>query len=658
MMYSKKIDILKNETDIGDRLQFEQIISGLSARLINLPSEKLDDEIEHSLKMLLEFFQVDRCALLHILPGRDAWKITHLASSQFAPPIPIDTVLPRSIHPWAYNRLANRGEAVMFSKVDDMPDEARVDKQTWRDWGIQSNLVIPLFLDDTVVHIISINTVQKERVWPEEFIPRVQLLGEIFVSALERQKIEQALRESGEKLNLAVSAAEAGIWVIDAGTGRLWVTDKTREIFQFPPDEDLSFERFLDTVHPEDRESARSTLARCLETRDLVRLEYRLVLPDERLSWVVARGRSFPATTEQPERVMGVVIDITRRKTAEIRIRKQMEEIQGLKDQLEQENIYLREEIELQNVHQEIVGRSQAMKRILAQVEQVARTDATVLIEGETGTGKELLARAVHRLSARKDRPLVTVNCASLPSTLIESELFGREKGAYTGALTRMTGRFEIADGATIFLDEIGELPQDIQVKLLRVLEHGRFERLGSTRSLKVNVRIIAATNRKLDRDVAEGKFRKDLYYRLNVFPISIAPLRERPEDIPLLVWAFVRQYEKKMGKRIDHIPRKNMEALLRYPWPGNARELKNVIERAMIVSSGKTLTVSVATDVFCETADGLTLEDIERRHIKDVLKKCGWRLSGPEGAAVILGLKRTTLQSKMKKLGIRRPFA
>jgi PAS domain S-box-containing protein len=438
MMYSKKIDILKNGTDVGDRLQFEQIISGLSARLINLPSEKLDGEIEHALKLVLEFFQVDRCALLQVQPGRDTWKITHLASSPFASPMPVGTELPRSINPWAYNRLANRGKVLLFSKVNDVPDEARVDKQTWRNWGIRSNLVIPLFLDKTVVHLIAINAVQKERVWPEAFIPRLQLLGEIFVSALERRKTEQALCESEEQMSLAASAAEAGIWVIYTDTGRLWVTNQTREIFQFPPKEDLSFERFLGTVDPEDRESVRATLARCLETRDLVRLEYRIVLPDGRLRWLVTRGRSFPATAEQPERVLGVVIDITERKTAEIRIQEQMEEIQMLKDQLEKENIYLRKEIELQNVHQEIVGRSQAMKHILVQVEQVARTDATVLIEGETGTGKELLARAVHRLSARKDRPLVTVNCASLPSTLIESELFGREKGAYTGALTQM----------------------------------------------------------------------------------------------------------------------------------------------------------------------------------------------------------------------------
>jgi PAS domain S-box-containing protein len=658
MKHAKKIDASKNGTDLGDRLQFEQMLSDLSARFINLPSEKLDDEIKHAMERVMEFFQVDRCGLLQALPGRDAWKITHLASSDFAPPIPIDTELPRSIHPWAYDRLTNHGEVVLFSKVDDMPDEARVDKQTWRDWRIRSNLVIPLFLDKAVVHIIAINAVQKERVWPEAFISRLQLLGEIFVSALERRKAEHALRESEEKLSLAAAAAEAGIWVIHTDTNRLWATDKTREIFQFSPEEDLSFDRFLDTVHPDDRQSARNTLARCLETRDLVRMEYRIVLPDGSLRWVVSRGRSFPATREQPGCVMGVTIDITERKTTEAQIQEQMVEIRRLKDQLEQENIYLREEIEQKSVHEEIVSRSRAMKKVLGQVEQVALTDATVLITGETGTGKELLAQAVHRLSSRAARSLVTVNCASLPPTLIENELFGREKGAYTGALTRMTGRFEVADGATLFLDEIGELPLNVQSKILRVLEEGRFERLGSTSTKKIDVRVIAATNRNLAAEVGEGKFRQDLYYRLNVFPIAVPPLRERPEDIPLLVWAFVKQFEKQMGKRIERIPHKDIGALLHYPWPGNARELKNVIERAMIVSSGKTLALSVPKGVSSEPTGGLTLEDVERRYIKDVLAKCGWRLSGPAGAARILGLKRTTLQSKMNKLGIRRPSA
>jgi formate hydrogenlyase transcriptional activator len=337
-------------------------------------------------------------------------------------------------------------------------------------------------------------------------------------------------------------------------------------------------------------------------------------------------------------------------------LQERFQEIEQLKLRLESENLYLQEEIKLLVEHAEIVGQSEAIRKVLAQAEQVARTGSMVLLLGETGTGKELLARSIHGMSSRKDRSLVTVNCASLPPTLIESELFGREKGAYTGALTRMVGRFEVADGSTLFLDEIGELSLDLQSKLLRVLEEGKFERLGSTKTLHVDVRVIAATNRDLPREVKEGRFRKDLYYRLNVFPLMIPPLRERPEDIPLLVWAFVREFKKRMGKEIESIPRKSIDALQSYPWPGNVRELRNVIERAMIVSSGKTLAVQVPRLTPSEEEDTPSLQDTERRHIVSVLERTGWRVAGKSGAAKILGLNHSTLFSKMKKLGIRRP--
>jgi formate hydrogenlyase transcriptional activator len=339
-------------------------------------------------------------------------------------------------------------------------------------------------------------------------------------------------------------------------------------------------------------------------------------------------------------------------KALEERIR----EIEQLKERLHRENIYLKEEIKLLGEHSEILGQSLAMKKILAQVEQVAHTDSTVLILGETGTGKELLARSIHKLSRRRDRPLVTVNCASLPPTLIESELFGRERGAYTGALTKMIGRFEIADGSTLFLDEIGEIPLELQSKLLRVLEEGNFERLGSTKTVHVDVRIIAATNRDIAREVKEGRFRTDLYYRLNVFPIVIPPLRERPEDIPLMVWAFIKEFQKKMGKEIENISKKSMESLQSYSWPGNVRELRNVLEHAMIVTSGKTLMVEAPKLTSSETPGARNLEDMERRHIVSVLERNGWRVGGKGGAAEVLGLKRSTLYSKMKKLGINRP--
>ncbi len=333
-----------------------------------------------------------------------------------------------------------------------------------------------------------------------------------------------------------------------------------------------------------------------------------------------------------------------------------LQEIEALKERLESENTYLREEVKVLVEHSGIVGQSVALKNVLTQAEQVAQTDSTVLLLGETGTGKELLARAIHRMSLRKDKPMITINCASLPPTLIESELFGREKGSYTGAMTKMIGRFEMADGSTIFLDEIGEIPLDLQSKLLRVLEEGTFERLGSTQSRHVNVRIIAATNRNLEQEVNTGKFRRDLFYRLNVFPIVIPPLRDRREDIPLLVRAVVKEFQKKLGKEIESIPTKTMHALQSYSWPGNVRELRNVIEHAMIMSNGKILDVPLPTHPSSKPEYSENLNDMERMHITAVLQKTGWRISGPGGAAEILGLKRTTLQAKIKKLEIKHP--
>ena len=399
-------------------------------------------------------------------------------------------------------------------------------------------------------------------------------------------------------------------------------------------------------------------LARVETHLSLKRLRIRVEEQNARLEQEIIKSRR---TEEALQRAHDELEERVKERTAELAMAKEQlqerfREIEQLKQRLEKENIYLQEEIKLLAEHTEIVGQSKGMKKILVQAEQVARTDSTVLLMGETGTGKELLARSIHRMSSRKDRPLVTVNCASLPPTLIESELFGRERGAYTGALTKMVGRFEVADGSTLFLDEIGELPLDLQSKLLRVLEEGKFERLGSTKTLRVDVRIIAATNRDIVQEVKEGRFRKDLYYRLNVFPIAIPSLRERREDIPLIVWAFVREFQKRMGKEIESIPRKSMDALQSYPWPGNVRELRNVIERAMIVSSGKTLSVQVPKFVSSEIEETPILEDAERRHILSVLERTGWRVAGKGGAAEILGLNRSTLLSKMKKLGIRRP--
>ena len=330
-------------------------------------------------------------------------------------------------------------------------------------------------------------------------------------------------------------------------------------------------------------------------------------------------------------------------------------EVKRLTTKLQAENIYLKEEISLLHSHKEIVGNTDAIRTVLMQTEQVAPTDSTVLIQGETGSGKELVAHAVHNLSARRDRLMIKVNCAALPPTLIESELFGREKGAFTGSLSKQIGRFELADASTIFLDEIDSLPLELQAKLLRVLESGEFERLGSPRTVKVNVRIISATNRDLSRLVSENRFREDLYYRLNVFQITVPPLRERREDILPLVWSFIKELSERMGKRIESIPQKSVEALQAYPWPGNVRELKNVTERAMIITTGPVLHFDVPKIEQSSADQTGTLGEVEKRRIIEALNTTGWQVSGKDGAAEILGINPKTLESRMQKLGIRR---
>ena len=354
--------------------------------------------------------------------------------------------------------------------------------------------------------------------------------------------------------------------------------------------------------------------------------------------------------------VLSIVRDITERKQAEEALRRALLEVRRLTDQLQAENVYLREEMRATHNFGEIIGQGPAINRVLRQAEQVAGTDATVLLLGETGTGKELLARAIHNLSPRRGRAMVKVNCAALPGTLVESELFGREKGAYTGALSKQVGRFEFADNSTIFLDEIGDLPPEIQVKLLRVLQDGELEHLGSPRAIKVNVRVIAATNRDLGRAVREGRFREDLFYRLNVFPITVPPLRERREDIPLLVWAFVEEFAKTLGKPIRAVAKESMEALEHYPWRGNVRELRNIIERAMITSTGPTLAVALPATGHGAAAKSMALEDVEREHILRALELTRWRVRGKDGAAELLRLKPTTLESRMARLGLQRP--
>jgi formate hydrogenlyase transcriptional activator len=649
----------KAEEALRERLQFEELLSGLSARFVNIPSDQVDDEILDAMKLVMEYFRVERCGMLRTSPGKTTWQVTHSAVSEDVPPFPLGVDLPKSLFPWVFEKLIGEREVLSFSTLDDLPADAAIDKQSYIEWGIRSGLNVPILIGEPVDYAISINSVKGERVWPEEFIPRLRLLGEIFANALERRKGDESLRESEERLSLAASSAEAGLWIMEVDTGLVWVTQKLRELFQFSPDEEVNFERFLVAIHSDDRARVRELVRQSLEARTMIHVEFRILHPDGSLRWIVARGRPFSRASGLPERLMGVSIDVTERKEMEARLRDQLEEIESLKLQLEKENINMREELSQGQGFEKIVGSSDALNYVLFRVGQVAPTDATVLLLGETGTGKGMVANAIHSLSSRKDRPMITVNCAALPANLIESELFGREKGAFTGAYARQAGRFEVADKGTIFLDEIGELPLELQSKLLRVLQESEFERLGSAKTVKVDARVIASTSRDLREEVRAGRFREDLFYRLNVFPVSIPPLRKRMDDIPQLVRFFTDKYARKIGRQIETIPKTAMMVLQDYSWPGNVRELEHVIERAVITTTGPVLQIADRLEPLTDPDETDTsmkdMAAMEREHILRVLRETGWKIEGAKGAATILNLHPSTLRFRIKKLGIKR---
>jgi PAS domain S-box-containing protein len=498
-------------------------------------------------------------------------------------------------------------------------------------------------------------------------------INELDAEIDERKRIQESLVLSEKRLRALFEWANDGILTMedDRFSG---CNHRALEILKRPQDEVVGHNpsEFSPASQPDgsnSKEKARELINRAYDGESMI------------FEWVCLRGDGTPVNLEvslnrvdigQSPTLLSLWRDITRRKQMEderqratLELKQAYDEIRKLKDRLEAENLTLREEIKITFEDNELIGKSHAFQAILQQVEHVGPTDSTVLILGETGTGKGLIARKIHRSSGRKDRPMVNVNCAALPATLIESEFFGHQKGAFTGATDNKIGRFELADGGTIFLDEIGDLPIELQAKLLRVLQDHEFERIGSSRTRTVDTRVIAATNRDLDTLIEQGAFRADLYYRLGVFPIRIAPLRERRDDIPLLVWFFITMLQPRLGKTIDSVPSRVMDALTAYDWPGNVRELQNIVERAMILSPGTKLELGDAlvrnhraAPVSGRPAQPQSdnLEDAQRIHITRVLEECGWKIRGKDGAAERLGLKRTTLQSRMKKLGIKRP--
>src|SRR3954454_19036977 len=473
------------------------------------------------------------------------------------------------------------------------------------------------------------------------------------------------VRDSEERLAFALEAGQMGTFDWHISTGRILWSPTVERLHGYDAGALTTIaQSYWSQLHPEDRDRVQAQLQQILAGTDGHRLEYRIVRPDGGIRWLECFAKVFPNASGHVVRVVGMCADITERREAEGALERAYEEIQLLKGQLQEENIALREEVDTRSMFEEIVGTSPALHTVLTNIAKVAPTDSTVLITGETGTGKELVARAIHRHSARAGRPFVSVNCAAIPPSLIASELFGHEKGAFTGAVGRREGRFELAAGGTLFLDEVGELPAEPQVARLRVLQEREFERAGGNRPIRADVRIIAATNRDLHTAIAEKTFRDDLFYRLNVFPLEVPALKDRREDIPLLVEYFTHRFGHRAGKRITSIPKASLDALQAHDWPGNIRELQNVIERAVILSDGAELSVdlrwlssgpsvTLSPSPVPAASNGRTLVDHERSLIGAALEEAKGRVSGPFGAAAKLGMPPSTLESKIKVLKI-----
>ena len=644
---------------LEERLRFETLLFEISAGFVNLPTDQIDSEIEDAQRRICECLGLDLSALWQWSDDRPRFMtVTHLHSPPEGPLRP-EGIDAREAFPWTLEKVLRGEVLVLFT--ENMPPEAARDQEMRRHFGVKSSVVIPLSSGGRpLIGVLSFDYSRGEGAWPEETVKQLALIAQVFTNALERKRSKEALRESEARLSLSADSAEAGLWELDCSTNLFWTTDRAREIFGYGSEEVINMERFETSIHPDDLELVRQAIARAIGEHEPINVEYRILVGDDYLRWISSRGRPYFKSTGEPDRLMGVSLDISKRKQMEDELNERLKEIEKLKIQLENENVYLRQELKMEKGFDKIVGESKALQSVIFVAKQVASTDATVLILGETGTGKGMVANAIHQMSPRKDGPLITVNCSALPQNLIESELFGREKGAFTGAHARQAGRFEVADGGTMFLDEIGDMPLELQSKLLRVLQEGEFERLGSAKTVKVNVRMIAATSRDLKNEVRERRFREDLFYRLNVFPISIPPLRQRTQDIPLLAQYFTKKYARKMDKRIESIPKSTIKTFLEYDWPGNVRELEHVIERGVILTSGPSFRLASqlrsSQPVDSKDEPLKDLAAIERKHILRVLQKTGWRIEGPSGAALILKLHPSTLRSRIKKLGIRRP--
>ncbi|MEM7008262.1 MAG: GAF domain-containing protein [Thermodesulfobacteriota bacterium] len=573
-----------------------------------------------------------------------------------------------NVIPWEYNLVDNR-----FTYIG--PQAQQLLGYTIQEWLTENFWLTHMHEDDRIYakeacsaltqgskdHELEYRMITKsgETVWLYEMASVIEeeqkpeTLRGFIIDITEKKKAEFAKREVEERYKTIIEHSYDIIIETNVNGTFLYINPTFCDVLGYDQQELLGRSVF-EHIHEDDAPETIRQFSFAINKFEKGSATYRFKHKSGGWRWLESVGSPFRTASGEIRTVISSR-DITERMESEKKLQSAFEEIEELKNKLEKENIYLQKELELTFSHGDILGQSKAIRSALSKIEQVAATDATVMLTGETGTGKELFANRIHSLSERKDRAMVKVNCAALPPHLIESELFGHEKGAFTGAVAKSIGRFEVADGSTIFLDEVGELPLELQSKLLRVLQEGEFQRVGSSKTVNVNVRVITASNIELIEAVNSGNFREDLFYRLNVFPIHIPPLRERKEDIPDLLWFFISEFEEKMDKSIKNISRKDMENLINYPWPGNVRQLRNVIERAMILSTGPDLVIDLPGIKSQTPSEIKPIEDVERDHISYILNMTNWRIRGKAGAAEILGLKPTTLESRIKRLGIKR---
>ncbi len=672
------------ERELEKRNRFQARFVDISDRLVTADYGLMDAVIKSSLERVAIDYGFDRASLWRMNAEDDCAYRFHewVASEEFATDI---TVFPYSDAPWISKKVLD-GDRGPFAIPQCLPKEALDDRGYYERRGVKSGIIVPIMVDGLLNGVVGLVTLRYERSWSDQEKVELRLLTQLISTAWMRRHNEQVLRQREQDLLRSQRVANVGSYSLQMQDGSPLVikravlrhSSQANAVYGIADGKE-SFELLQKLTHPDDFERTKQLMLDALRSsRHRMEMGYRVIRPDGKTVYIEECTEFDRNETGRIMRLFGTVQDVTERVEAEQELKRALAEIGKLRDQLQAENLFLKEEVRAAKGFETIIGDSPSLKSALVGAGRVAPTDVTVLILGETGTGKELVARSIHELSDRSSAPLISVNCAALSSDLIESELFGHEPGAFTGAQKQRKGRFELAHRGTLFLDEIGDLPPDVQAKLLRVLQAGEFERLGGTQTLRVDVRVIAATNRPLRTLVDRGEFRADLFFRINSFPIELPPLRERREDIPQLANHFVRKYAEALGKDIHAISAAMIRQLSEMAWPGNVRELEGYIQRALISTSGSLLDFkepesgsrernisdsALASGGGADTTnttngqpDTQDLRSMQRNHIRDVLVRCNWVIGGENGAAAILGIPPSSLRSRMKRLGIRRP--